>query len=83
MANTVGRTNSRVIALWVSQQHGVNIEWLLEGRGRIFEKDPITLNPNMTGSEFAAVVTTLPMADQQVITTMVREILREKLDEPA
>jgi hypothetical protein len=69
--------------LWVSQQHGVNIEWLLEGRGRIFEKDPITLNPNMTGSEFAAVVTTLPMADQQVITTMVREILREKLDEPA
>jgi hypothetical protein len=64
-----------------SQQHGVNIAWLLEGKGRIFEKDPITLNPNMTGSEFAAVVTTLPMADQQAITTMVRELLREELDE--
>jgi hypothetical protein len=64
-----------------SEQHGVNIEWLLEGKGRIFKKDPITLNPNMTGSEFAAVVTTLPMADQQMITTMVHEILREKLDE--
>jgi hypothetical protein len=64
-----------------SQQHGVNIAWLLEGKGRIFEKDPITLNPNMTGSEFAAVVTTFPMADQQAITTMVRELMREELDE--
>jgi hypothetical protein len=50
-----------------SQQHGVNLAWLLEGKGRIFEKDPITINSNMTGSEFAAVVTTLPMADQQAI----------------
>jgi hypothetical protein len=50
-------------------------------KGRIFEKDPITLNPNMTGSEFAAVVTTFPMADQQAITTMVRELMREELDE--
>ena len=64
-----------------SQQHGVNIEWLLEGRGRVFEKDPITLNPYMTGSEFAAVVTTLPLADQQAITTMMREMVREPLDE--
>lgn len=64
-----------------SQQHGVNIGWLLEGKGRIFEKDTIRPNPNMTGSEFAAVVTTLPMADQQAITTIVRELLREELDE--
>ena len=42
--------------------HGVNLEWLLEGKGRIFTKDPIALNPNMTGSEFAAVVATMPMA---------------------
>jgi hypothetical protein len=63
-------------------KYGVNHEWLLEGKGRIFEKDPITINPNMTGSEFAAVVTTLPVADQQAITTMVRELLREDLDEP-
>jgi hypothetical protein len=27
-------------------------------------KDPITVNPNMTGSEFAAVVRTLPAAEQ-------------------
>jgi hypothetical protein len=62
-------------------KYRVNFEWLLEGKGRIFEKDPITINLNMTGSEFAAVVTTLPMADQQTITTMVRELLREELDE--
>jgi hypothetical protein len=64
------------------EKHGVEWPWLLEGKGRIFEKDPITLNPNMTGSEFAAVVTTLPMADQQAITTMVRELLREELEPP-
>jgi hypothetical protein len=62
-------------------KYDVNLAWLLEGKGRIFEKDPITINPNMTGSEFAAVVTTLPMADQQAVTTMVRELLREELDE--
>jgi hypothetical protein len=61
-----------------TEKHGVNLEWLLEGKGRIFKKDPITLNPNMTGSEFAAVVTTLPMADQQMITAMVHEILQER-----
>jgi hypothetical protein len=56
----------------------VNLEWLLEGEGRIFKKDPIRISPNMSGSEFAAVVTTLPMADQQAISTMVREILQER-----
>jgi hypothetical protein len=60
------------------EKHGVNIEWLLEGKGRIFKKDPIALNPNMTGSEFAAVVTTLPMTDQQAIRTMVDSILEER-----
>jgi hypothetical protein len=59
-------------------KYGVNLEWLLEGKGRIFEKDPITINPNMTGGEFAAAVTTLPIADQQMIRTMVREILQER-----
>ncbi len=48
------------------EKHGVNLEWLLEGKGRIFEKDPISrLSPNMTGNEFAALVSTLPMADQE------------------
>jgi hypothetical protein len=32
-----------------TEKHGVNLEWLLEGKGRIFEKDPIGLSPNMTG----------------------------------
>ena len=57
-----------------TEKHGVNLEWLLEGRGRIFKKDPITINPNMTGSEFAAVVTTLPMADRRAIGAMVRDL---------
>jgi hypothetical protein len=61
-----------------TEKHGVNLEWLLEGRGRIFKKDPIRLNPNSTGAEFAAVVATLPMADQEAISTMVREIVQER-----
>lgn len=61
-----------------TEKHGVNLEWLLEGKGRIFKKDPITLNPNMTGGEFAAVVATLPPADQQAISTKMREILQER-----
>ena len=51
-------------------KYSVNLEWLLEGKGRIFEKDPIRL----TGDEFAAVLTTLPMADQQAISAMVRDL---------
>jgi hypothetical protein len=46
-------------------KYSVNLEWLLEGRGHIFKTDPIRLSPNMTGSEFAAVVATMPEADQQ------------------
>ena len=53
----------------------------VEGKGRIFKKDPIGLSPNMTGSEFAAVVTTLPMADQQAISTMVRELVQQERDQ--
>ena len=61
-----------------TEKHGVNLEWLLEGRGRIFKKDPIRLGPNSTGAEFAAVVATMPMADQQAITAMVREMTQER-----
>jgi hypothetical protein len=59
-------------------KYSVNLEWLLEGRGSIFKTDLIRLSPNMTGKEFAAVVTTLPIADQQMIETMVCEILQER-----
>ncbi len=61
-----------------TEKHGVNVEWLLEGKGRVFEKDPIRLSPNSTGAEFAAVVATMPMADQQAIGAMVSEILQER-----
>ncbi len=61
-----------------TEVHGVNVEWLLEGKGRIFKKDPIRLSPNMTGGELAAVVATMPMADQQAIRATIREILQER-----
>jgi hypothetical protein len=32
----------------------------------------------MTGTELAAVVATMPMADQQAITAMVREMTQER-----
>jgi hypothetical protein len=51
---------------------------LLEGKGRIFEKDPIRLSPNSTGAQFAAVVATMPMADQQAIGAMVRDLSQER-----
>jgi hypothetical protein len=59
-----------------TEKHGVNLEWLLEGKGRIFKKDPIRLSPNMTGEEFAAVVATMPMADQQAISAKLREMTK-------
>jgi hypothetical protein len=55
-------------------KYSVNLEWLLEGNGRIFKKDPIRL----TGDEFAAVVAKMPEADQQAIRATVREILQER-----
>jgi hypothetical protein len=61
-----------------TEKHGVNLEWLLEGKGRIFKKDPIRLSPNMTGDEFVAVVATMPPADQQAIRATVREMLQER-----
>lgn len=61
-----------------TEKHGVNLEWLLEGKGRIFKKDPIRLSPNSTGAEFAAAVAAMPMADQQAIGTMFREIVQER-----
>jgi hypothetical protein len=61
-----------------TEKHGVNLAWLLEGRGRIFKTDPIRLGPIMTEDEFAAVVTTLPMADQQAIGAMLRDLSQER-----
>jgi hypothetical protein len=61
-----------------TEKHGVNVEWLLEGKGRIFKKDQITLNPNMTAAELAAVVRTLPEAKQQMIEAAVDRLLKER-----
>jgi Mg/Co/Ni transporter MgtE len=55
-----------------------NLEWLLEGKGRIFQKDRITLNQNMTAAELAAVVRTLPEAEQQTIEAAVDRLLKER-----
>jgi hypothetical protein len=49
-----------------TEKHGVNLEWLLEGKGRVFKTDPIRLVQNMP-----------PPADQQEIRATVREILQE------
>ena len=61
-----------------TEKHGVNIEWLLEGKGRIFERDPIILNPKTTAAELAAVVRTLPEAKQRTIEAMVDQLLKER-----
>jgi ribosomal 50S subunit-associated protein YjgA (DUF615 family) len=52
-----------------TEKHGVNLGWLLEGKGRIFQKDQ---------QDLAAVVATMPEADQQVIRATIREILQER-----
>lgn len=61
-----------------TRKHGVNVDWLLEGKGRIFKKDAIRLDPNMTGKEFAEVASTLPPADQQALRLMIRKLLAEE-----
>jgi hypothetical protein len=61
-----------------TEKHGVNVEWLLEGKGRIFEKDPIILNPKTTAAELAAVVRTLPEAKQRTIEAVVDQLLKER-----
>jgi hypothetical protein len=60
------------------EKHDVNWPWLLEGNGRVFQKDRIRLNPNSTGAEFAAVVRTLPEAKQQMIEAAVDRLLKER-----
>jgi hypothetical protein len=47
-------------------------------KGHVFKTDPTGLSPDMTGDEFAAVVATLPMADQQAISTKLREMVQER-----
>jgi hypothetical protein len=60
------------------EKHGVNAEWLLEGKGRVFQNDKIELNPNMSGAELAALVRTLPDAQQRKIEAVVDRLLKER-----
>jgi hypothetical protein len=61
----------------LTEKHGVNPEWLLEGKGRIFKKDEIVRIPT-SGAEFAAVVRTLPAAQQRRIETVLDLFLAER-----
>jgi hypothetical protein len=54
-------------------KHGVNFKWLYEGMGSIFKTGPKLLEVGIP----AAVVATMPEADQQELRAMVREILQE------
>ena len=60
-----------------TETHGVNLEWLLEGRGRVFRTDPIEIGPNMTGSEFAACYRGMRPEDQAVISRILRGMARK------
>ena len=61
-----------------TEKYGVNLEWLLEGKGRVFKKDPIRLSPERTAAELAAVVRTLPEAKQRTIEAAVDQLLKER-----
>jgi hypothetical protein len=39
-------------------------------------KDPIAMTPHMTGEEFAALMATMPTTDQEMIRTIVRQLVK-------
>lgn len=51
-----------------TEEHGVNVDWLLTGEGRVFTKDI------PTSKEFAILVATLPFTEQQEIAAKLREM---------
>jgi hypothetical protein len=60
------------------EMHGVNLNWLLEGRGRIFKEAPIALIPNRRAAELAANLRTLPEDQQRKIEAVVDLFLEER-----
>jgi DNA-binding transcriptional MerR regulator len=58
-----------------TERHGVNPEWLFEGKGPVFKNAPP--NSVMSGAEFAAVLRTLPEAEQRKIEAVVDLFLLE------
>jgi DNA-binding transcriptional MerR regulator len=59
-----------------TEKHGVNLEWLLEGKGRVHKNGPIV--PTMSAAEFAAALRTLPEAEQRKIEAIVDLFLAER-----
>jgi DNA-binding transcriptional MerR regulator len=59
-----------------TERHGVNPEWLFEGRGRVFKNDPP--NSSRSSAELAALVHTLPEAQQRKIEAVVDLLLEER-----
>jgi len=57
-------------------KHGVNLEWLLEGRGRVFNNEPP--NSNRSSAELAALVHTMPEAQQRKIEAVIDLFLAER-----
>jgi DNA-binding transcriptional MerR regulator len=59
-----------------TEERGVNLEWLLEGRGRVFNNEPA--NSNRSPAELAALVHTMPEAQQRKIEAVVDFLLEEQ-----
>jgi hypothetical protein len=59
-----------------TEKHGVNLEWLLEGRGRAFINEPP--NSIRSSAELAALVYTLPEAEQRKIEAVIDLFLEER-----
>ena len=54
----------------------MNLEWLLEGRGRVFNNEPP--NSNRSSAELAVLVHTMPEAQQRKIEAVIDLFLAER-----
>jgi len=61
-----------------TQKHGVNPDWLLEGKGRNFKKDKTGLKPSRSAAEMAALVPTFSEVQQRQIEALVDLFLEER-----
>ncbi len=61
-----------------TEKHGVSLEWLLEGMGRMFTMDPMGHTPKKSVAQLAALVRTLPEAEQRKIEAVIDLFLEER-----
>lgn len=60
-----------------ARKHGVSIEWLLTGKGHIFEKDGAKQPPcTMKGEDLAAAICTLPDKEQQRMLAKLAQLVK-------